>query len=719
MRVEPLESRIAPAPIIVSTLSDIPVAGRQTLRQAIAAANMAGGGVITFSPGLHGTIKLTGGSSIPITSAVTIDGLGYTIPMNADHNRITISGGNKQEIMDIAGTGDVTINNLNFTGGNIVGGGAAIYDRNSGGELTITGCSFIRNESAGQAGVDGTSAKGGAIFIEEGGGLTLSFSKFSGNLAVGGAGTYGGGSSSGGALYIEQGAAAQLDSDLFASNSAIGGSGFKGSKYGGTAYGGAIYAGGAVTIQNSTFSGNIALGGKASGNNLEIDSNVGSGRGLGGAIYCGPNSNVYLYHGILGHNSAKGGSGLAGPNGIAGAAGQPGSEGGPGGSGGYAIGGGISTKGYLKLVSCTLSGNSAIGGNGGSGGTGGHGGAAAGAVKAGAGGNGGEGGFGGFAVGGGVSQFSSGSLILISSTVSGDVAVGGPGGKGGLPGAGGKSTPPPHRGFSGPDPESIGGGVVSYEAHTLTVSYDTISKNFADDGGGLDISDPTSATIQNSTISSNHAFKTGGIAIEGKADGTPVVIMNSTISSNVGINDAGGVAVDTVPVHFEQVTIAKNSGDAGGGIFVYGLGTTIDNSTIAFNKAFTHGGGVYSYSGSNVKSIVSFDSTVVSNNTVPTGILGADVYGNVSATHSAFGSSAGFTISSSANPNPLDNIMDMNFFLQTLKNNGGPTQTILFSKASPLLNTGDNPDNQKDDQRGDGFLRLDGAAVDIGSVEVG
>jgi len=55
--------------------------------------------------------------------------------------------------------------------------------------------------------------------------------------------------------------------------------------------------------------------------------------------------------------------------------------------------------------------------------------------------------------------------------------------------------------------------------------------------------------------------------------------------------------------------------------------------------------------------------------------------------------------------------------LGPLQDNGGPTQTHALSPGSPAIAHGNNAANLADDQRGTGFLRVVGAAADIGAFE--
>jgi len=135
--------------------------------------------------------------------------------------------------------------------------------------------------------------------------------------------------------------------------------------------------------------------------------------------------------------------------------------------------------------------------------------------------------------GGAIRVSNNASLELVSSTVSGNTAVG-------------------------------GGGGISLENATLTLVNSTLSDNSAgSNGGGIELGSLSTATLMNSTLSGNSASaKGGGIYVGGPYGGygTSLFLTNSTLSGN----SAGG------------------SAPAGGGIFVvYGQALQLTNSVIA------------------------------------------------------------------------------------------------------------------------------------------
>ncbi len=140
-----------------------------TLRDALAAASAAGAGNITFSPTVfsaantttQNTITLTSGNTLNIPSNTTIQGLtggsGSSLA-----NLVTVSGNNATTVLTVAtGVTGAEMENLTIANGNNAnnpGGGLA-----NAGTLTLNGVSFTGN----------SAARGGAIYNNVGGNLTL------------------------------------------------------------------------------------------------------------------------------------------------------------------------------------------------------------------------------------------------------------------------------------------------------------------------------------------------------------------------------------------------------------------------------------------------------------------------------------------------------------------------------------------------------------------
>ena len=202
-------------------------------------------------------------------------------------------------------------------------------------------------------------------------------------------------------------------------------------------------------------------------------------------------------------------------------------------------------------------------------------------------------------------------------------------------------------------------------------------------------------SISDSTISGNSAPRGGGGGLDvdtnsfgGDAAGT-VILTNCTISGNSALVGGGGIANLTGTLRLQNVTVTNNrANDAniGAGIASLndeGVRTEIGNSIVAGNI------------GNDVSSDFVEDgtaSTLVS--------LGFNLIGS--------GTNAGFN-------QPGDQRNITNPGLGALANNGGPTQTHLPGAGSLAIDRGNT--TLTVDQRG--VTRPQGAADDIGSVEVG
>ncbi|HEY2909441.1 MAG TPA: hypothetical protein VGI99_04305, partial [Gemmataceae bacterium] len=192
LTLEFLEDRTTPSTITVTTLNDVvdgdvsSVANLQatpgpdgviSLREAIDAAETdATADTINFDPSLAGgTINLTnanngafGPTSFEIATPITIDGSGQVLSIDGEIGQF--------RFFAVAATGNLTLENLELTGGQAIGGG-------------------------GFQGGGGAAGLGGAIFNQ--GTLTVRNSTLNDNFALGGQGSgVGSGSNSGSANDI-------------------------------------------------------------------------------------------------------------------------------------------------------------------------------------------------------------------------------------------------------------------------------------------------------------------------------------------------------------------------------------------------------------------------------------------------------------------------------------------------------------------------------------
>jgi hypothetical protein len=216
---------------------------------------------------------------------------------------------------------------------------------------------------------------------------------------------------------------------------------------------------------------------------------------------------------------------------------------------------------------------------------------------------------------------------------------------------------------------SNGGGILSQS--TLSVTGSIIAGNTAASSGGgiVALSSSGSSTIINSAIVQNAALTGAGIVCT-------CSITNSTISGNSGTGVEALSASSIITL--TNVTIINNSGgvNTGGSSSV-----NIRNSLIAGNGADVSSGG-------STCQVVSQGNNLVQDRGSCTGWIASDLPNGT---------------------NPM---------IAPLANNGGLTLTHALLPGSPAINAGNNAfATGTTDQRGTGFARIVGAAVDIGAFE--
>ena len=205
---------------------------------------------------------------------------------------------------------------------------------------------------------------------------------------------------------------------------------------------------------------------------------------------------------------------------------------------------------------------------------------------------------------------------------------------------------------------TYGGGGITNEGGTLTMTDVLIANNSADGyGGGLQVSSGGTATMNRGAIVNNHSNdQGGGVYIY---SGGSVALTNVTISGNSAVTKGGGINTrrDTT---LQNVTLANNSASVGAGIFQENgpaFLVTATNSIIANNTG-----------GNSNKPLTSGTYNIDSDGTA--GLTGAGNQNNV---------------------NPL---------LGALQNNGGLTPTHALLTGSPALNSGTTNGAPTVDQRG-------------------
>ena len=318
--------------------------------------------------------------------------------------------------------------------------------------------------------------------------------------------------------------------------------------------------------------------------------------------------------------------------------------------------------------------------------------------------------------GGGIFLYNHAQLTLNQSTVSNNTSYGGGGGiysdKNGTMTLTGAT-------LSGNSTTDGGGAIGLGNSSVATIDTSTLSGDSASagNGGGIEIGNNSRLTLKNSAISGEGAQVSGG-AINFAGPTASLSILNSSLSANKAVTgNGGGINVATINnrPYIQNSTLYGNSSAGYGGGINLGAQTyaRIQNSTISKNTAAKGGGGVYSSATYNPASSPKIQSTIISGNKT-TGGSGPDLSGAFLADHSLLYHPTGATL-----VGPF-NITGVNPNLGTLQNNNskGPTLTQALPSGSPAIDAGTNAANVGTDQRGPGFPRFEGAAVDIGAFEL-
>jgi hypothetical protein len=245
-------------------------------------------------------------------------------------------------------------------------------------------------------------------------------------------------------------------------------------------------------------------------------------------------------------------------------------------------------------------------------------------------------------------------------------------------------------------------------------------------GAAVDVEYGGSLTLIDSTIDGNPA---GGLAVTNA---------NLTISGSTISNNSGGlyfVASGGESLSIANSTISGNTGSFAGGLLISGYGGALEivNSTITDNTSSTSGSASGGLLATGAYTTLTLQNTIIAGNR----------QANNSSSDVLLTSGATFESDSSHNligydpvtGNNLDDGVNDNIVggegsnpavdprLDVLDDYGGPTKTHALLSDSPAINMGD--DDIADDfelefdQRGLGFDRKSGAAVDIGAFEYG
>ena len=278
-----------------------------------------------------------------------------------------------------------------------------------------------------------------------------------------------------------------------------------------------------------------------------------------------------------------------------------------------------------------------------------------------------------------------------------------------------------------------GGAIANFG--TLNVSYSILDSNVTSTGSGGAIYNCNVCTLSvaNSTLSRNQSATSGGAIASVASSIYPVAITNSTLSGNIsGLNGGaihnnganGGVLTIT------NSTLSGNRADGGNGGAIDNTSAgmlNITNCTLTGNSLpTTYNGGGISNTGT-----LNIGNSLVAGNTLLSPGEGPEIFSSVNITsqgNNLFGESGKpglMNVTTLVNSDILGGgpqSKPLNQIIGSLAANGGPTQTHLLAPGSPAINAGATALAQAagltTDQRGAGYPRIVGGAVDIGAVEV-
>jgi hypothetical protein len=285
---------------------------------------------------------------------------------------------------------------------------------------------------------------------------------------------------------------------------------------------------------------------------------------------------------------------------------------------------------------------------------------------------------------------------------------------------------------------AAGGGIYTKDSLSLysSILNDNTVYGGITSGGGARVLG--SFYANSGTVSNNKVGSGSGIG-GGVNAGRNVFLTASTISRNYSAGMAGGIAASSNPsagytLAVTNSTISGNSaGSQVGGLYANSGMILFFNSTIAFNTASSYPG--VQLAAVNASSAVTLQSTLMSNNTYPSGAE------NDLNTYAINGHT--ITINGGVPANPAYNLIRVSFasglpndtksfgacpLLGPLRNNGGLTKTHALLSHSVAIDAGNNvaevlglPFDQRGGASTNGtvdYPRVSGLLPDIGAYEV-
>ncbi|MFP3042327.1 right-handed parallel beta-helix repeat-containing protein [Treponema primitia] len=297
------------------------------------------------------------------------------------------------------------------------------------------------------------------------------------------------------------------------------------------------------------------------------------------------------------------------------------------------------------------------------------------------------------------------SPILIDVTIKDNTSNSSSGGGGGIHNLGASSPNLTRVSFVHNIAANSGGGIYNTGSSSPIFNVGSIELNEAGTNGGGMYNSGSASTLTGVTISGNKAATIGNTGGGGGIYNTnsSLTITGVTIKKNSAVNGGGILNSNSSPT-LTNVNISGNSaGGQGGGISDYTSSfPVLTNVTISGNKAGT-GGGMYNASSSNPQ------------------IRNSIIWGNSSSISNTYGTPdpiVTYSIVEGGHPGD-SNRSDNPQFISPLDPGVAPSDggNYRLQSGSPAINAGSNSYYTSGTTDLDGYLRLVGAAVDMGAYE--
>jgi len=268
-----------------------------------------------------------------------------------------------------------------------------------------------------------------------------------------------------------------------------------------------------------------------------------------------------------------------------------------------------------------------------------------------------------------------------------------------------------------------GGGII-VDGGSATLVECVVANHWAAAGAGIAIREGT-LVLRDSTVRDNAGELGGGVAIGTDGPTVPPIalIERSTISNHRNSRWGAGIWLTTGSLVMRNSTIAGNEATRGGGLYVGSSAeATLANVTVAGNVADAHhedggGGGVMVLPGGRVAAM----NVLVGGNRCDgtPGSVGPDWQGEMISMGHNLVEDPSMTV---VLGDLTGVIVGQDPALRPLRDNGGPTLTMIPSAASPAIDAGSplapgggEPACEATDQRHVG--RPFGVACDLGAIE--